>query len=78
LRVVVPPLSLQYLGLAKNTSIGVAIAFPDLVGVSRTVLYQTGQAIEVMLLVMVFYLAVSFSIALATNMFNQTVQVKGW
>jgi general L-amino acid transport system permease protein len=76
LRVILPPLALQYLGLAKNTSIGVAIGFPELVSVSRTVLNQSGKAIEVMMIVLACYLAISLTIAGAMNAYNERAQIR--
>jgi general L-amino acid transport system permease protein len=70
LRIIVPPLSNQMLGLAKDTSIGVAVAFPEFVAISRTVINQTGQALEVMLIVMCFYLFINLMISSAMNLYN--------
>jgi general L-amino acid transport system permease protein len=71
LRVIVPPLTSQYLNLAKNSSLAVAIGYSDLVSVfAGTVLNQTGQAVEVILITMAVYLAISLSGALAMNLFN--------
>ena len=71
LRVIVPPLTSQYLNLTKNSSLAVAIGYPDLVAVfAGTVLNQTGQAIEVIALTMAVYLTLSLATALAMNWFN--------
>jgi general L-amino acid transport system permease protein len=71
LRIIVPPLTNQYLNLTKNSSLAVAIGYPDLVSVfSGTVLNQTGQAVEVILITMAVYLAISLATALAMNWFN--------
>jgi general L-amino acid transport system permease protein len=71
LRVIVPPLSNQYLNLAKNSSLAVAIGYPDLVSVfAGTVLNQTGQAVEVISITMAVYLAISLAGALAMNRLN--------
>ena len=71
LRIIIPPLTNQYLNLTKNSSLAVAIGYPDLVSVfSGTVLNQTGQAVEVILITMVVYLALSLATALAMNWFN--------
>lgn len=75
MRVIVPPLSNQMLGLAKDTSIGVAVAYPDFVAISRTVINQTGQALEVMFLVMSFYLMINLTISSAMNLYNQKVRI---
>ncbi len=74
LRVIVPPLTSQYLNLTKNSSLAAAIAYPELVSVfAGTVLNQTGQAIEVIAITMAVYLAISLLIALAMNMYNRRI-----
>jgi general L-amino acid transport system permease protein len=71
LRVIVPPLTNQYLNLAKNSSLAVAIGYPDLVSVfAGTVLNQTGQAVEVILITMAVYLSISLAGAAAMNGLN--------
>jgi len=75
LRVIVPPLTSQYLNLAKNSSLAVAIGYPDLYAVASTTFNQTGRAVEVILLIMAAYLAISLIIALAMNLYNRTVQL---
>ncbi|MGE0023977.1 MAG: amino acid ABC transporter permease [Hyphomicrobium sp.] len=71
LRIIIPPLTNQYLNLTKNSSLAVAIGYPDLVSVfSGTVLNQTGQAVEVILITMAVYLALSLATALAMSWFN--------
>ncbi|MCC7252624.1 MAG: ABC transporter permease subunit [Hyphomicrobium sp.] len=71
LRIIIPPLTNQYLNLTKNSSLAVAIGYPDLVSVfSGTVLNQTGQAVEVILITMAVYLAISLATALTMNWFN--------
>jgi len=71
LRVVIPPLTNQYLNLTKNSSLAVAIGYPDLVSVfAGTVLNQTNQAVEVILITMGVYLGISLLTALAMNWFN--------
>ena len=58
MRIIIPPLTSNYLNLTKNSSLAVAIAYPDLVSVfAGTVLNQTGQAVEVILITMLVYLA---------------------
>ena len=72
LRVIIPPLTNQYLNLTKNSSLAAAIAYPDLVSVfSGTVLNQTGQAIEVIALTMAVYLTISLTISLLMNWYNR-------
>ena len=74
LRVIVPPLTSQYLNLVKDSSLGVAIAYPDLVSVfAGTTLNQTGQAVECIALTMAFYLTVSLSISAFMNWYNRRI-----
>lgn len=71
MRVIIPPLTSQYLNLTKNSSLAVAIAYPDLVSVGGTVLNQTGQAIEVIAIWMVVYLSLSLGTSAFMNWYNQ-------
>ena len=72
LRIIVPPLTSQYLNLTKNSSLAVVIAYPDLVNVfAGTTLNQTGQAIEVILITMGIYLSLSLLTSLAMNIYNR-------
>ena len=78
LRVIIPPLTNQYLNLTKNSSLAAAIAYPDLVSVfAGTVLNQTGQAVEVIAITMAVYLAISLAIAAAMNAYNLRVMRRG-
>jgi general L-amino acid transport system permease protein len=71
MRVIIPPLTSQYLNLTKNSSLAVAIGYPDLVQVfAGTVLNQTGQAIEVILITMGVYLTISLVTSVAMNYYN--------
>ena len=71
MRVIIPPLTSQYLNLTKNSSLAVAIGYPDLVQVfAGTVLNQTGQAIEVILITMGVYLTISLVTSLGMNYYN--------
>ncbi len=71
-RIIIPPLTSQYLNLTKNSSLAVAIGYPDFVSVfTGTVLNQTGQAVEVILLTMGVFLALSLLTALFMNWFNR-------
>jgi general L-amino acid transport system permease protein len=71
-RIIIPPLTNQYLNLTKNSSLAVAIGYPDFVSVfAGTVLNQTGQAIEVILMTMGVYLALSLLTSLFMNWFNR-------
>lgn len=74
LRVIVPPLTSQYLNLTKNSSLAAAIGYPDMVSLfAGTVLNQTGQAIETMAITMSVYLAISLSISLLMNLYNKRI-----
>ncbi|HVL59073.1 MAG TPA: amino acid ABC transporter permease [Burkholderiaceae bacterium] len=75
LRVIIPPLTSQYLNLTKNSSLAVAIGYPDLVSVANTTMNQTGQAIEAIALLMAVYLAISLTISLAMNWYNARVRL---
>lgn len=78
LRVIIPPLTSQYLNLTKNSSLGIAIGYADLVhGFGGISLNQTGRAIEIMLMVMLTYLTISLIISLLMNIYNKSVQFKG-
>mgnify|MGYP001320514270 CR=1 FL=1 len=76
MRVIVPPLTNQYLNLTKNSSLAVAIGYPDLVSVfAGTVLNQTGQAVEVIFLTMMVYLALSLLTSMFMNWFNERIKL---
>ena len=78
LRVIIPPLTSQYLNLTKNSSLGIAIGYADLVhGFGGISLNQTGRAIEIMLIVMLTYLTISLTISFFMNIYNKSVQFKG-
>ncbi|MNQ79561.1 putative glutamine ABC transporter permease protein GlnM [compost metagenome] len=72
MRVIIPPLTSQYLNLAKNSSLAAGIGYPDMVSLfAGTVLNQTGQAIEVIAITMSVYLAISISISMLMNWYNK-------
>ena len=73
LRVIVPPLTSQLLNLTKNSSLAVAIGYPDFVSVSNTTLNQTGQAIECIFLIIVVYLTTSLLTSLFMNWYNKNI-----
>ncbi len=76
MRVIVPPLTSQYLNLTKNSSLAVAIGYPDLVQVFMgTVLNQTGQAIEVVVITMGVYLTISLLTSFVMNIYNRRVAI---
>jgi general L-amino acid transport system permease protein len=70
MRVIIPPLTNQYLNLTKNSSLAVAIGYPDLVQVAGTVLNISGQAVEVVAITMAVYLSFSLITALVMNVYN--------
>jgi general L-amino acid transport system permease protein len=71
LKTMIPPMTSQYLGLLKSSSLAVAVGFPDLVRVSIVTISQTGRAVECMTIVMLVYLSISLSIAMAMNIYNR-------
>jgi general L-amino acid transport system permease protein len=73
LRIIVPPTTSQYLNLTKNSSLAVAIGYPDLVSVANTTLNQTGQAIEAVAIMMTVYLTISLGISLFMNWYNKHI-----
>ena len=74
LKLIIPPLTSQYLNLTKNSSLAAAIAYPDLVSVfASTVLNHTGQAIEIIGMTMGVYLTISLSISYAMNLYNRRI-----
>jgi general L-amino acid transport system permease protein len=77
LRVIVPPMTSQYLNLTKNSSLAVAIGYPDLVSIANTAINQTGQAIEGIAIIMAVYLTISLSISALMNWYNARVALKG-
>jgi general L-amino acid transport system permease protein len=73
LRVIIPPMTSQYLNLTKNSSLAIAIGFPDLVAVGNTVLNQSGLAVQVIIIFMISYLALSLTISAFLNWYNKKV-----
>jgi general L-amino acid transport system permease protein len=76
LRVIIPPLTSQYLNLTKNSSLAVAVGYPDLVSISATALNQTGRAIECIALVMACYLTLSLVTSALMNAYNRRARLK--
>ena len=70
LRVIIPPLTNQYLNLTKNSSLAVAIGYPDVVSIANTAINQTGRAVECIAIIMLVYLATSLSTSLLMNAYN--------
>ena len=74
MRVIIPPLTSQYLNLTKNSTLAVAIGYPDLVQIfTGTVLNQTGQAVEVVAITMAVYLTISLTTSLLMNIYNSRI-----
>ena len=76
MRVVIPPLTNQYLNLIKNSSLAVAIGYPDLVNISNTALNQTGRAVECIAIVMAVYLSLSLLTAALMNVYNRRMALR--
>jgi general L-amino acid transport system permease protein len=77
MRAVVPPMISNWMNVVKNSSLAIAIGYPDLVAVfMQTSLNQSGHAIEIVAMVMLFYMTVSLTISLALNYYNKLVQLK--
>ncbi|MCB1546853.1 MAG: amino acid ABC transporter permease [Hyphomicrobiaceae bacterium] len=76
LRVIVPPTTSQYLSLAKNSSLGVFIGYPELVNVANTTLNQTGQAVEAVGIMMTVYLLMSLTISIIMNLYNRKTIIR--
>ncbi len=75
MRVIVPPMTNQYLNLTKNSSLAVAIGYPDLVNISNTALNQTGRAVECIAIIMLIYLALSLLTSGLMNAYNRRVAI---
>lgn len=75
MRIIIPPLASQHLNLTKNSSLAVAIAYPDLVAMGGTVLNQTGKAIEIVLIWMVVYLSLSLITSSFMNWYNSRMKL---
>ena len=73
LRVIIPPMTSQYLNLTKNSSLAVAVGYQDIVSIANTTLNQTGQAIEAIALIMLVFLTISLSISLFMNWYNARI-----
>jgi general L-amino acid transport system permease protein len=73
LRVIIPPMTSQYLNLTKNSSLAVAVGYQDIVSIANTTLNQTGQAIEAIALVMAVFLTISLGISLLMNWYNARI-----
>lgn len=76
MRVIIPPLTNQYLNLTKNSSLAVAVGYPDVVSIANTSLNQTGRAVECITLVMLVYLTTSLATSLLMNWYNARAAIK--
>ncbi len=77
MRVIIPPLTSQYLNLAKNSSLATAIGYPDIVSVFMgTTLNQTGQAVEIVAMTMAVYLTISLTLSVVMNWYNRAMSLK--
>ena len=73
---IIPPMTNQYLNLTKNSSLAVAVGYPDLVSISNTSLNQTGRAIECIAIVMACYLTLSLLTSALMNWYNRRAAIK--
>jgi general L-amino acid transport system permease protein len=78
LRVIVPALTNQLLSLTKNSSLAVAVGYPELMSITNTSLNSTGRAFECVAVIMTVYLALSLVISAAMNRYNARVALRGW
>ena len=76
LRLMIPPATGQYVSLVKNSSLAVAIGYPDLVNIGNTTINQTGQVVEGILMIMAVYVTISLVIAAAMNRYNRVVMTR--
>jgi general L-amino acid transport system permease protein len=76
LRVIIPPMTSQYLNLVKNSSLALIAGYPDVVAIENMTMNQTGRALEAILLIMAVYLTISLSISLAMNIYNKRIALK--
>jgi general L-amino acid transport system permease protein len=77
LRIAIPPLNSQYLNLTKNSSLALAIGYPEIVSVSNTIINQAARATQMLLLVMATYLVMSLTISAVMNAINRAVTRRG-
>lgn len=75
LRVIIPPLTSQYLNLVKNSSLAISVAYPDVFYVANTIQNQTGRAVEMISLVMLTYLLISLLTSALMNWYNQRIKL---
>ena len=77
LRIIVPPMTSQYLNIVKNSSLAVAVGYADIMRVATIVVSETGQAIEAIAIIMMLYLFFSLIISLLMNIYNHMIMKKG-
>ena len=76
LRVIIPPLTNQYLNLTKNSSLAVAVGYPELISIANTSINQTGRAVECIAVIMAVYLTLSLLTSLLMNLYNHHAAIK--
>ena len=76
LRLIIPPLTNQYLNLTKNSSLAVAVGYPELVSIANTSLNQSGRAVECIAIIMLVYLTMSLCTSVLMNWFNRRAAIK--
>jgi general L-amino acid transport system permease protein len=76
MRVIIPPMTNQYLNLTKNSSLAVAIGYPDVVSISNTAINQTGRAVECIAIIMAVYLTTSLTTSALMNWYNKRAAIK--
>jgi len=76
LRVIIPPMTNQFLNLTKNASLAVAIGYPDVVSISNTAINQTGRAVECIAIIMLVYLTTSLTTSALMNWYNTRSAIK--
>jgi general L-amino acid transport system permease protein len=74
LRVIIPPLISQYLNLTKNSSLAIAIGYPDLFTIGRTMINQAGRAVPIFVMIMAAYLAMSLTYSIILNIYNRRIR----
>ena len=74
-RIMLPPMGNQYLNLAKNTSLGIAVGFPEVVAVGQTLYNQEGQTLPVFLIWMIFFSTVSLTLSTIVNYYNRKLKI---
>jgi general L-amino acid transport system permease protein len=73
MRIIVPPLTSEYLGITKNSSLAVAVGYPDLVAIVNTMISDTGQAVEGIAIIMAAFLTISLAVSALMNWYNRSV-----